>query len=58
MLGVKLMLLGIALLLIANKLGDASIFVFMALGLIFVLVGLFIKDKKNEKDKSENNNKE
>ncbi len=50
MLGIKLMLLGIALLLIANACGGVYTLVFMALGLIVILVGLFVKGKKNTKE--------
>lgn len=50
MLGIKLMLFGIALLLFANACGGVYALVFLVLGLIPVIVGLFIKDKKNTKE--------
>ncbi len=49
MLGIKLMLLGIALLIVASTIGDAWIIVFLALGMISVIAGFFVKEKKNTK---------
>lgn len=48
MLSIKLMLLGIAFLIISNVVVDVYILISMALGLIFVFAGLLIKDKKPE----------
>lgn len=50
MLGIKLMLLGIALLLFANACGGIYTIVFLFLGMIPVVIGLFVKDKKNTKE--------
>lgn len=48
MLGIKLMLLGIGLLLIANVVHDWPIVVALVGGLVFLVAGLFIKGKPDK----------
>lgn len=50
MLGIKLMLLGIGLLVIANipSLADWPFLIALVVGFIFLIVGVFVKEKSDE----------
>lgn len=48
MVGIKLMLLGIAFILTSNVVNDFYILIFLISGLVLTLIGLLFKDQKSK----------